>query len=502
MKDYRAGIYLRLSREHPEENNSIEAQREITTKYAIKNGYKIVEEYEDNGYSGILDSRPALNRMMLDISRGIINMVIVKDISRLTRNKNKTGWYTEIFFPDNDVRFISVTEFIDSGDRYEIDDTIMLRGIANQYYIADISKKIRANKQAMKNAGQYVEHYAPYGYKKKENDKHQIEIDKDVADNIRLIFDMYEKGNTGTQIARYLNDNKIKNPSRYMKMKNATKKWNGDTIITILSNPFYCGNTVTNKYTTNYMNKTCKINKNKESWIIKENTHDAIISKEQYDRVQEIKKEKYKKTDIKYDYLLRELVYCGHCKLRYQYKIYKSADKKRYLYDSAGFKCGTVYRRPDKCKNSAFINEKHLNDIVIAEVKHRLSYIKIDETTNKITDYYKQNSEEYKNLQKYKNEIEKLERRKSVLYSKKCDKKITIEEFKEQYEKIKTDINKFKIQIEEIENNNKSDLDEKRIREIITDYKNGKEITNEFLKSIIKRIEVYSNLKVEIIFNL
>lgn len=105
-------------------------------------------------------------------------------------------------------------------------------------------------------------------------------------------------------------------------------------------------------------------------------------------------------------------------------------------------------------------------------------------------------------MQKYKNEIEKLERRKSVLYSKKCDKKITIEEFKEQYEKIKTDINKFKIQIEEIENNNKSDLDEKRIREIITDYKNGKEITNEFLKLIIKRIEVYSDLKVEIIFNL
>ena len=502
MKDYRAGIYLRLSREHPEENNSIEAQREITTNYAMKNGYKIVEEYEDNGYSGILDSRPALNRMMLDISRGLINMVIVKDISRLTRNKNKTGWYTEIFFPDNDVRFISVTEFIDSGDRYEIDDTIMLRGIANQYYISDISKKIRANKQAMKNAGQYVEHYTPYGYKKRENDKHQIEIDEEVADNIRLIFDMYEKGNTGTQIARYLNDNKIKNPSRYMKMKNATRKWNADTIITILSNPFYCGNTVTNKYTTNYMNKTYRKNKNKESWIIKENTHDAIISKEQYDKVQEIKKGKYKKTDIKYNYLLRELVYCGHCKLRYQYKIYKSADKKRYLYDSAGFKCGTIYRRPDKCKNSAFINEKHLNDIVIKEVKHRLSYIKIDETTNKITDYYKQNSEEYKNLQKYKNEVEKLERRKSIIYSKKCDRTITIEEFKEQYEIIKTDINKFKIKIEEIENNNKSDLDEKRIREIITDYKNGNEITNEFLKSIIKRIEVYSNLKVEIIFNL
>jgi len=211
MKEYRAGIYLRLSREHPEENNSIEAQREIVTNYAIKNGYKIIEEYEDNGYSGILDSRPGLNRMMLDISRGYINMVIVKDISRLTRDKNKTGWYTEKFFPDNDVRFISVTEFLDSGERYEIDDTIMLRGIANQYYIADISKKVRANKKAMRDNGQYVEHYTPYGYKKKKDDKHQIEIDEDVAENIKMIFDMYIQGKTGSQIANFLNDKKIKN---------------------------------------------------------------------------------------------------------------------------------------------------------------------------------------------------------------------------------------------------------------------------------------------------
>ena len=240
MKEYRAGIYLRLSKEHEEENNSIEAQREITTRYAIKNGYKVVKEYIDNGYSGILDSRPKLNEMMLDISKGFINMVIVKDISRLTRNKNKTGWYTEIFFPDNDVRFISVTEFIDSGDRYEIDDSIMLRGIANQYYITDISKKVRANKKAMKELGQFVEHYAPYGYKKEENDKHKIIIDENVADNIRKIYDMYIDGKTSNQIAEHLNSNKIKNPSRYMKLKNASKKWSGEQINSILSNPFYC----------------------------------------------------------------------------------------------------------------------------------------------------------------------------------------------------------------------------------------------------------------------
>ena len=258
MKEYRAGIYLRLSREHSEENNSIEAQREITTNYAMKNNYRIVKEYADNGYSGILDSRPALNEMMLDISRGFINMVIVKDISRLTRDKNKTGWYTEIFFPDNDVRFISVTEFIDSGDRYEIDDTIMLRGIANQYYLTDISKKVRANKKAMKESGQYVEAHAPYGYKLSIEDKHKIVIDEKVSNNIITIFNMYIDGRTSGQIAKYFNSKRIRNPSRYLKMKNASNKWSSETINDILSNPFYAGDTVMNKYITNYMTKTCK----------------------------------------------------------------------------------------------------------------------------------------------------------------------------------------------------------------------------------------------------
>ena len=243
MKEYRAGIYLRLSKEHSEENNSIEAQREIVTKYAKNNGYKIIREYADNGYSGILESRPELDKMIFDISKGIINMVIVKDISRLTRDKNKTGWYTEKFFPDNNIRFISVTEFIDSGKRYEIDDTIMIRGIANQYYIADISRKTKANKKAMKDSGKYVEYLVPYGYKKKEEDKHQIEIDEEVAQNIRLIFDMYINGNSTTQIARYLNNENIINPSKYMKMKNASKKWRAETVNNILSNSFYCGET-------------------------------------------------------------------------------------------------------------------------------------------------------------------------------------------------------------------------------------------------------------------
>ena len=141
MKNYKAAIYLRLSKEDIEINNSIDMQREITTKYAKQHNYNIIEEYVDNGYSGILDSRPALDKLITDITRNKINMLIIKDMSRLTRDKNLTSYYTDIFFPDNDVRLISVTEYIDTGERYDIDDVVALRGIVNQSYLEDISKK-------------------------------------------------------------------------------------------------------------------------------------------------------------------------------------------------------------------------------------------------------------------------------------------------------------------------------------------------------------------------
>ena len=210
MKDYKAGIYLRLSKEDTNTNNSIEAQRDITLKYAKKHSINVIYEYVDNGYSGIIDSRPALNKMTIDILRKKIDMVIVKDLSRLTRDKNKTGYYTEIFFPDNDVRLVSVTEFIDSGERYEIDDTIMLRGIMNQSYIEDTSKKIKVVKTNMKKKGKYVEKNVPYGYKKDENDKYKVIVDEDVADNVKLIFNMYLNGFTQGKIAKYLTRNEYR----------------------------------------------------------------------------------------------------------------------------------------------------------------------------------------------------------------------------------------------------------------------------------------------------
>ena len=248
MREYKAAIYLRLSKEDIEKNNSIDMQREITTKYAKDHNYKIVNEYVDNGYSGILNSRPELDKMIRDITLGKIDMLIVKDMSRLTRDKNLTSYFTDIFFPDNDVRLISVTEYVDTGERYEIDDAVALRGIVNQSYLEDISKKIKAVKTNLKNQGKFIEASVAYGYKKDNLDKRKIVIDEEVSSNIIEIFNLYIDGIGPVEIANRFNKRKIKTPSQYLNLKHQAQYWTKSMIARILVNPIYCGRLVTNKY--------------------------------------------------------------------------------------------------------------------------------------------------------------------------------------------------------------------------------------------------------------
>ncbi len=254
-----------------------------------------------------------------------------------------------------------------------------------------------------------------------------------------------------------------------------------------------------NKYETNYITKTCKKN-NRDMWEVKENTHKPIISKEKYDKVQIIKIEKKSMTKVKHEYLLQGLLYCGECKRKLQYKVFKSKDKKKFLYESARFNCNLFYKKG--CKNSIGIREKYLNEIVKREVIKKLDIIKVDKITEKVIDYYKANDGEEKKIREYKNEIEKLERKKSVLYKKKCEQYITIEEFKAEYIRAKEEIKKFEKLMKEIEQNNGNKLEKKRIKEVVNEFKNGKCINNDFLKEIINKIEVYSKNRIEITFNI
>ena len=172
----------------------------------------------------------------------------------------------------------------------------------------------------------------------------------------------------------------------------------------------------------------------------------------------------------------------------------------KFLYESARFNCNLFYKKG--CKNSICIREKYLNEIVKMEVIKRLDIIKVDETTEKVIDYYKANDGEEKKIREYKNEIEKLERKKRVLYKKKCEQYITIEKFKAEYIRAKEEIKKFEKLMKEIEQNNGNKLEEKRIKEVVNEFKNGKCVNNHFLKEIINKIEVYPKNRIEITYNL
>ena len=453
----------------------------------------------------MLDSRPALNQMIVDIITNKINMVIVKDISRLTRDKNKTGYYTEIFFPDNDVRFISVTEMIDSGDRYEIDDSIMLRGIVNQYYVADISKKIKSVKTNMKKNGDYVEKYVPYGYKKDEENKYKVLIDENVSENVKLIFAMYIQGYSQGQIAKHLTKLGIDTPKTYKGEKAAINEWRNDTIGRILKDPFYTGKMIINKYVTDYRTKKTKKTPRKE-WIMIQGKHEPLVSNEDYNLVQNMLESKFSKPKETYNYLLKGLVHCGHCKSRMQYKYRTRTKIRDKVLDNPQkcwyYKCRMLYRFPSICNRGHTIMEKRLNEIVLESVKNRLSKFTIDEYTGKVIDQYKNNNASFKLLEQYKKKKDKLEINITTLYNKKLESMISAEEFKELYTGMKLEIKNIESKILDLEKIcNSCEIDEK-IKEIVINFKNGKEFDNETMKILINRIEVYEDMKIDITYRI
>ena len=504
MKEYKAGIYLRLSKEDDRPNNSISAQRDITLAYAKKKGFAVVKEYIDNGWSGILDSRPALNEMIVDVLRKKINMVIVKDLSRLTRDKNKTGYYTEIFFPDNDIRFISVNDYIDSGERYEIDDSIMLKGIINESYLKDMSHKIKSVIGNMKEQGMYVQYYAPYGYKKSDTEKHKLVIDENVACNVRLMFNMYLKGYSQLQIANELTKLGVDTPKKYKGQNAIINEWRSDSVSRILKDPVYTGALILNKYNTNYKTKKSKATK-REDWILKENTHEPIIDKETFDKVQALLDKKFHKPKRRYEYLLRDLVFCGHCGARMQYKSIartKVRDKRlKQPQVSWYYKCRMLYRFPSICARGHTITEKALNEIVIHSLNERLKGISIEEGTNRIINEYKKKDESYILLLKYQSLKQKTQNDISSLYKKKLDGSITPDDFKEKYLLLKDREKEIDDKLKELEDNNKSKISDGKIMEIIKEFKSAENFNNEIMKLLINKIEVFEDRTVNIIFN-
>lgn len=504
MREYKAAIYLRLSKEDIEKNNSIDMQREITTKYAKDHNYKIVNEYIDNGYSGILNSRPELDKMIRDITLGKINMLIVKDMSRLTRDKNLTSYFTDIFFPDNDVRFISVTEYVDTGERYEIDDAVALRGIVNQSYLEDISKKIKAVKTSLKKQGKFIEASVAYGYKKDSLDKRKIVIDESVSSNIIEIFDLYINGIGPVEIANRFNKRKIKTPSQYLHLKYQAKYWTKSMIARILDNPIYCGRLVVNKYYNDFKMKKRVVSK-KGNYQYISNTHQPIIAPDIFDKVQEMKKGPTKAEQKEYIFLLRDLVYCKNCGRKMLYKNSKPMRIDKYgkitgTKNKLGyFICAEHYRHQDICNENIRIKEKHLEEIVLNKLSNRLKKLQLLKYANDVRTYKEIMDPEEGECKKIKNEITRRESDFKILYSKKVEEVISEDDFMREYNLYKQQVKELKEKLDRLEEGKKSYNSKNDAQKLIIEFSETKKFDNKTLKKLVEKIEIGKNEEVNII---
>ena len=302
-------------------------------RYVKENNLCLIKEYVDDGVSGTTFDRPSFNKMIDDIENGTINMIITKDLSRLGRDYIKTGFYIEDYFPKNNIRYIAITDGIDTYIDSTNNDITPFKAIMNDMYAKDISKKIRSVLKEKQKQGEYMCSIPAYGYKRHPTIKNKLIADEQVRDIVEKIFDMYANGHGSSEIVNFLNKNKYLSPTGYRKtglVQDENKinyNWNEVTLCNMLKNEVYIGNTVQNKRSIiSYKVKKFR-NVDKEEHIKVENTHEAIIDKDTFDKVQCIIEKRGTNTKLKYDYLLRGLLYCYHCKRKLQIVLKKNSKR-------------------------------------------------------------------------------------------------------------------------------------------------------------------------------
>ena len=302
-KTYIAGIYTRLSQERKEDyrdkSNSLEMQEELCIKTANEKDIKIFRAYKDYEYSGTNFKRPAFLEMMEDIRVGRINCIIVKDMSRFGREYLEIANYIEKIFPFLEVRFISVNDNLDTKDGIKSDKSyeIAIKNIFNDLYAKDISKKVKASKEVKMKQGSFIGAMAPYGYKVEKIDgKRVIVIDEKVADVVRLMFHFASQGKSNIQIAReltktYTTPAEYKRTGRVFKGKEDIKQWDISSISKILSDEVYIGNLTQRVYSNRHDPSRKSKFRDKKEWIITENTHEALIEKDIFENIRQLKDE-------------------------------------------------------------------------------------------------------------------------------------------------------------------------------------------------------------------
>lgn len=486
-------LYARLSSddELQGESNSIIHQKQILEEYAATNNLNNYQFYVDDGFSGTNFERPGFQRMVSDIKNGVIGTVVVKDLSRFGRNYLQVGYYTEMMFPEYDIRFISVTDNVDSNFGYN--EFVPLHNLINDWYAKDISRKQKAVIQSKGNSGKRLTTKAIFGYKK--DDYGQWVIDSEAAEVVKKIFKLCLDGYGTQMIANYLFAEKIKNPSAYMGYVCRTKGdknpylWTAQTISSILSRQEYCGDTVNFKT----QRKSCMskqiIYNNPEDYKIFYNTHTAIISREDFKKVQEIRSKRKRISPIQKPVLFDE-IYCADCGHRMY--IMRLRDKSK----PDAYSC-SKYRKNSLVCSSHYIREGYLIEYILNELNVLLNSAQDEDFRKKIKDEFSK-----------KNSITQVEINVIIkeLYEDKVKGNITLEIF----QKLSSEfINEQKELANAIIDYSKerADLDNskdalKGFLDIVEKYKyrtqgSITQLTHEIVDDFIDKIEVFESKKVD-----
>ena len=369
----KTALYCRLSQDDGIEgdSNSIQNQKTILQKFAEDHHFPSPCFYVDDGFSGGTFQRPAFQQMISDMENGEIGIIVTKDLSRLGRNQLHTGLYIEERFPMFGVRYIAINDNVDT-DSSESNDLMPFKNLFNEWFIRDTSRKIRAVLKAKAERGERLGTRAPYGYRKDPDTKKLI-VDEEAAAIVRRIFAMCAGGSGPSQIARILKKEQILTPTMYAYTKYGmthtgldTQRpyhWSGDTVADMLENEIYLGNTVNMKHSSRSYKDKRRVEHPREECLVFENTHPALITREVWDMVQRVRKNKRRLTKMEEQNKYSGLVFCADCGSN---MVLHRAHTMSASYNH--FTCRTYKKDWEACTGH-YIRECVLDEVVLEDLR-------------------------------------------------------------------------------------------------------------------------------------
>ena len=415
----KTALYCRLSQDDGIEgdSNSIQNQKAILQKFAEDHHFPSPCFYVDDGFSGGNFQRPAFQQMISDMENGEIGIIVTKDLSRLGRNQLHTGLYIEERFPMFGVRYIAINDNVDT-DSNESNDLMPFKNLFNEWFIRDTSRKIRAVLNAKAERGERLGTRAPYGYRKDPDTKKLI-VDEDAAAIVRRIFAMCAGGSGPSQIARILKKEQILTPTMYAYTRYGIThtcldtahpyNWSDSAIANLLENEIYLGNTVNMKYSTKSYKDKRRVEHSREECLVFENTHPALITREVWDIVQRVRKNKRRLTKMEEQNKYSGLVFCADCGSN---MVLHRAHTMSASYNH--FTCRT-YKKDGEACTGHYIRECVLDEIVLEDLRRVTSAAR--EHPEKFAAYIgsKQSAELQREIRRQEKELAAMRKRKAEL---------------------------------------------------------------------------------------